>query len=118
VGHVDMLQANLGFTLGGQVYQEIIFFESEKDFDNFTSGNFEFSADANVVALTASVSTKATTMGNQGITGGLTADDTTIGAADIPQYTKGMAVFTVALGGLMYQATVSGQKFTYTPLAA
>lgn len=118
VGHVDMLQASAGWTLGGQVYQEIIFFQTETDFDNFTSGNFEFGADANVVALTASASAKATTMGNQGPQAGLTADtqaSLTQGAAPtIPQYTKGMAVFTISLGGLMYQATVSGQKFNYT----
>lgn len=118
MGHVDMFQASLGWTLGGQVYQEIIFFEKETDFERFTSGNFEFSADANVVALTASVSTQATTMGNQGPTGGLSADTTSVTTAETPKYTKGMAVFTLALGGLMYQATVSGQKFNYKALEA
>jgi hypothetical protein len=31
------------------------------------------------------------------------------------QYQKGMATFTVAKGGLMYEATIGGQKFTYKP---
>jgi hypothetical protein len=26
-----------------------------------------------------------------------------------------MAVFTIAKGGLMYAATIAGQKFSYTP---
>jgi len=29
-------------------------------------------------------------------------------------YQKGMAVFTIAKGGLMYQAALGGQKFSYT----
>merc|ERR1739841_38463 len=95
---------------GGEVYQEIIFFETETDFTRFTQGNFEFGADAKVVALTAAASTKATTMGSQGVQMGTSADDTQI--KDVgPEYTKGMKVFTVTLGGFMYQATISGQKF-------
>jgi hypothetical protein len=30
-------------------------------------------------------------------------------------YHNGMAVFTIAKGGLMYAVTISGQKFTFTP---
>ena len=67
------------------------------------------------VALTATVETAATTMGNKGIQGGLTADQTSVRGFDYsgtkPEFTKGMKVFTVTLGGLMYQATIAGQKF-------
>jgi hypothetical protein len=31
-------------------------------------------------------------------------------------YCNGMAVFTVAKGGLMYEASIGGQKFTYSPI--
>ncbi len=117
VGESNMLQISFGFQFGGQVYSEIIFFETEKDFKNFTQENFEFSADANVVALTASVGTKASTLGNQSIQAGMAPDKIEVGTSS-SQYTKGMAVFTVALGGLMYQATISGQKFTYKALEA
>ena len=110
VGSVELFQASGGWVLGGEVYQEIIFFETETDFARFTQGNFEFGADAKVVALTAAASAKATTMGNQGIQMGANADDTKISGVG-PEYTKGMKVFTVTLGGLMYQATISGQKF-------
>jgi lipid-binding SYLF domain-containing protein len=115
VGGSVMVQLSFGFQFGGQVYSEIIFFETEKDFQNFTAGNFEFGADANVVALTASAGAKASTLGNQGITAGVTANNVMVGG-ETATYTKGMKVFSVALGGLMYQATIGGQKFTYKPI--
>ena len=110
---VDLIQAGGGFVLGGEVFSEIVFFETESDFDRFMEGNLEFSADAKAVALTATVETAATTMGNKGIQGGLTADGTSVRGFDGGQleYQKGMKIFTVTLGGLMYQATISGQKF-------
>lgn len=114
VGSVELIQASGGWVMGGEVYQEIIFFETETDFTRFTNGNLEFGADAKVVALTAAASAKATTMGNQGIQMGATAEDTKIqgsGKDATPEYFKGMKVFTLTLGGLMYQATISGQKF-------
>jgi lipid-binding SYLF domain-containing protein len=114
VGSVELKQASAGWVLGGEVYQEIIFFETEADFKNFTAGNFEFAADAKVVALTAAASAKGSTMGNQGIQVGKSPDETKVSGADkgaAPVYTKGMKVFTVSVGGLMYQATISGQKF-------
>ena len=117
VGSVNLIQANLGWMLGGKVDQEIIFFETEADFKRFTDGNLEFAADAKVVALTAAASAKATTMGNQGVQVGLTPDGTQVAGAhkdSAPEYTKGMKVFTVTIGGLMYQATIAGQKFNVT----
>jgi hypothetical protein len=76
-------------------------------------GNFEFSANAKAVALTAAIQTKATTMGNTGLQGGITADQTQVAGFDSGrvEYTKGMKVFTLSLGGLMYEATIGGQKF-------
>mmetsp|Transcript_5069 Transcript_5069/g.12829 ORF Transcript_5069/g.12829 Transcript_5069/m.12829 type:complete len:172 (-) Transcript_5069:1347-1862(-) len=120
VGEVQMIQLSFGWQLGGQVYSEIIFFEAQKDFDNFTSGNFEFGADANVVALTASASVKASTIGNQGGQAGWTPQEIEVDNAR-PElskavYSKGMSVFTIVKGGLMYEASVKGQKFNYKPL--
>lgn len=110
---VDLVQASVGFVLGGEVYSEIVFFETESDYDRFLSGNFEFSADAKAVALTAAVQANATTMGNTGIQGGVTSEHTSVRGFDggRPEYTKGMKVFTLTHGGLMYQATIAGQKF-------
>mmetsp|Transcript_96667 Transcript_96667/g.270585 ORF Transcript_96667/g.270585 Transcript_96667/m.270585 type:complete len:172 (-) Transcript_96667:181-696(-) len=118
VGESKMMQLSFGLQFGGQVYSEIIFFESEKDFQNFTHGNFEFSADANVVGLTASASVKASTMGSHGLQAGLSSEAIAVDAAKTCEYSKGMAVFTIALGGLMYQATIGGQKFTYDKIEA
>ena len=115
VGTSVVAQLNAGFQLGGTLYSEIIFFETEEAFKSFTSGNFEFKGEAQAVGLTASASTSVSTMGNQGITAGLTAGGTTIGEHECV-YIKGMKVYTLTLGGLMYQAAVAGQKFFYTPL--
>ena len=71
IGSVGLIQASGGFDFGGEVYQEIIFFEAESDFTRFTYKDFEWSADAKAVALTAAVSANATTMGNQGLQAGL-----------------------------------------------
>lgn len=111
VGNTSMVQVTFGFQLGGQAYSMIIFFEDKRAFDEFTSGNFEFSAQATVVAITAGASAAATTTGSSaGVSAGK-RDATTVG-----NYHKGMAVFTVAKGGLMYEASVGGQKFSYDAL--
>jgi lipid-binding SYLF domain-containing protein len=109
-GNVKMTQVTLGFQLGGQAYSQIIFFEDARAFKEFTSGNFEFGAQATAVAITAGASANATTTGSSASASGGRHDATTVG-----KYHKGMAVFTVAKGGLMYEASIGGQKFSYTP---
>ncbi|MEZ5501135.1 MAG: lipid-binding SYLF domain-containing protein [Halioglobus sp.] len=113
VGNSTMTQLTAGAQLGGQVYSQIIFFEHEQAFKDFTSGNFEFSAQASAVAITAGVSAEANTGGgtSAGISGGRNDAATASGG-----YRKGMAIFTIATGGLMFEASLGGQKFTYTPL--
>ena len=110
VGDTSMTQLTAGLQLGAQAFSQIIFFEDKRSFDEFTSGNFEFGAQASAVAITAGASATA---GSTGTSAGASAgkhDASTVG-----QYRKGMAVFTVAKGGLMYEATLGGQKFKYTP---
>jgi lipid-binding SYLF domain-containing protein len=109
VGDTSMTQLSIGFQLGGQGFSEIIFFEDKRAFDEFTSGNFEFSADASAVAITAAAGATASTTGNSAGASGGKKDATTKGS-----YHKGMATFTVVKGGLMYEAAVAGQKFSYT----
>lgn len=113
VGNSTMTQLTLGFQLGGQAFSQIIFFEDEAALKQFISGNFEFAAQATAVAITAGVSAEVNTGGGAaaGISGGRN-DATTVHSG----YRKGMAVFTIVRGGLMYEATLGGQKFTYTPL--
>lgn len=113
VGNTTMTQLSVGAQWGGQAFSQIIFFEHEQAFKDFTSGNFEFSAQASAVAITAGASAEANTGGGTaaGISGGRNDAATVSGG-----YRKGMAIFTVATGGLMFEASVAGQKFTFTPL--
>ena len=110
VGKTSMTQLSIGFQLGGQVYSQVIFLEDKRAFDDFTSGNFEFSAQATAVAITAAASAQSSTGGGSsaGTSGGKN-DASTVSAG----YQNGMAVFTVAKGGLMYEAALAGQKYSY-----
>ncbi len=108
VGDTSMGQATIGFQLGGQTYSQIIFFEDERAFREFSSGNFEFGAQASAVAITAGASASASTVGSTAGASGGKKDATTVG-----KFQGGMAVFTVAKGGLMYEASIGGQKFGY-----
>ncbi len=90
LGEAKMTQVSVGFQAGGQVYSELIFFEDKTSLDNFKKGNFEFSAQVSAVAATAGVSKNA-------------------------KYEHGVMVLTLAKGGLMYEASVGGQKFKYEP---
>ena len=88
IGMAKMSQVSVGFQAGGQAYREVIFFESKKELDRFKSSQLEFSAEVSAVAVTAGASAKA-------------------------KYTKGVMVFTMQKGGLMYEASVGGQKFKF-----
>jgi lipid-binding SYLF domain-containing protein len=110
VGDTSMTQVTVGLQFGGEAFSQIIFFENKSAFDEFTGGNFEFGAQAQAVAITAGASAQATTTGSSAGASGGRHDATTKGS-----YHRGMAIFTVAKGGLMYEASVGGQKFSYTP---
>ncbi|WP_020208166.1 YSC84-related protein [Gilvimarinus chinensis] len=112
VGNTSMTQLSIGFQLGGQAFSEVIFFETKADFEKFTSGNFEFGAQASAVAITASANAKVSTTGT-GVGASGTSDKVGLQKAI---YNEGMAVFTHAKGGLMYEAALSGQKFKYSAL--
>jgi lipid-binding SYLF domain-containing protein len=90
IGTTSLSQLTIGFQLGGQAYTEIIFFKDKRALDDFTSGNFEFNAQASAVAVTAGASADA-------------------------DYDNGVAIFTLPKGGLMYEASVGGQKFSFEP---
>jgi lipid-binding SYLF domain-containing protein len=83
---VTLSQLSFGFQWGGQAYSEFIFFEDAATLENFKKGNYELGAQASAVAVTAGVSADA-------------------------EFNGGMAIFTQAKGGLMYEASVGGQKF-------
>ena len=112
IGNTGMTQISVGAQAGGQAYSEIVFFEDKRAFDEFTSGSFEFSADAGAVVITAAASGSA---GTSGAAGSANSGDK---AATVGNYFKGMAVFTIVKGGAMYEVALAGQKFSYTPKAA
>jgi len=91
VGTTTLTQVTVGFQLGGQVYSEVILFKDKTALEDFKRGNFELDAQASAIAVTARAS------------------------RDIA-YNRGVAIMTMAKGGLMYEASVGGQKFTYKRL--
>jgi lipid-binding SYLF domain-containing protein len=91
IGTTTLTQISIGFQLGGQAYSELILFKDKTALDDFTRGNFEFDAQASAIAVTARAS------------------------RDIA-YNRGVAILTLGKGGLMYEASVGGQKFTFKPL--
>jgi len=90
VGTSSLTQLTIGLQLGAQGYSEIVFFADKRALSDFQGGNFELSAQASAVAVTAGASADAS-------------------------YDNGVAIFTMTKGGLMYEASVGGQKFGYTP---
>ncbi|MGD8498977.1 MAG: hypothetical protein PVG82_08715 [Chromatiales bacterium] len=90
IGKTSLTQATIGAQLGGQAYSEIIFFEDQNTLDNFKEGNFAFSAQATAVALKS-------------------------GAGANADYKDGVAVFTAGEAGLMFEASIGGQKFSFEP---
>lgn len=93
VGYTDLSQATIGFQLGGQSYTEILVFESVNALDRFRKGNYQFSSQATAVALKSGEGTNA-------------------------KFEDGVAVFTMDEAGLMFEAAVGGQKFSYQEFAA
>jgi lipid-binding SYLF domain-containing protein len=91
IGRSTLTQVTIGFQLGGQAYSEVVFFHSQDALDNFKLGHLKLDAQASAIALTARAS------------------------ADLA-YRSGVAIVTMAKGGLMYEASVGGQKFSFQPL--
>ncbi len=90
IGMAKLSQLSIGFQWGGQAYREIIFFETKETMDRFKESKVELSAQASAVAVTAGASADA-------------------------KYVEGVMIFTMQKGGLMYEASVGGQKFKFNP---
>ncbi|MFQ5937364.1 MAG: YSC84-related protein [Acidiferrobacterales bacterium] len=91
VGRASVSQGTVGFQLGGQSYSQVVFFKDKEAFKRFKSGNLKFQAQASAVAVTEGVSATAA-------------------------YSNGVAVFTLPRKGLMYEAAIGGQRFSFKPL--
>lgn len=90
IGTTSLYQLSLGFQFGGQAYSEVVFFEHKTAMNKFKTGDFKLGAQASAVAVTAGASADAS-------------------------FHNGVAIFTMVKGGLMYEASVSGQKFNFYP---
>ncbi|MCP3869253.1 MAG: lipid-binding SYLF domain-containing protein [Gammaproteobacteria bacterium] len=110
VGNTSMTQASIGFQVGGTGYSQVIFFEDKRALDEFTGGNFEFGAEAQATAITAAAGATANTAGNRTSAGSGKNNTTVTGGG----FNKGMATYTITKGGLMAEASIAGQKFSYT----
>jgi lipid-binding SYLF domain-containing protein len=111
MGTTTLVKATIGFQLGGQAFSQIIFFKDKRAYEDFTSGNFEFDLGASAVAITAGAQAKA---GTEGATAGASVGPRT-GTQAKTKYRKGMAIFVHTKGGLMYEAAIGGQKFSFKP---
>lgn len=90
IGYADVSKGSVGLQAGAQTFSELLVFMRQEQLDEFKRGNFAFSADASAVAIKA-------------------------GAAGAADYSKGVIVFTKPKGGLMAEASIGGQQFTYVP---
>ena len=88
IGSTTLTQVSIGFQLGGQAFSQIIFFKDKKSLNRFTEGNFEFGASASAALISEGANASA-------------------------DYSDGVAVLTFSKGGLMYEASIGGQKFSY-----
>ena len=111
-GKTSMTQVTIGWQFGGQAYSQVIFFEDERAYREFTSGNFEFGAGVSAVAITAGAQAQAGSTGSSASA----SPGGTAGSQAEAGFHKGMAVFTRAKGGLMYEASIGGQKFSFEPI--
>ena len=108
-GKVSLSKLTVGLQLGGQAFSEIIFLVDARAYKDFIGGKFEFDAGVSAIAIKAAVQAKTGTEGSSASagTGGS-------GKQAKARYRKGMAVFTYAKGGFMYEAAIGGQKFKFT----
>lgn len=107
IGLTKMTQVTIGFQLGGQAFSEIIFFQDKRALDKFINDKFEFSAQASAVAITQGAQAQTTTTGTSANAGK---------GKHVGGYNNGMAIFTYTIGGLMYEAALGGQTFSYKKL--
>ncbi|MCZ6758897.1 MAG: hypothetical protein O7D29_00765 [Gemmatimonadetes bacterium] len=112
-GFSRLIDVTIGFQAGGQAYRQIVFFEDKRAYDEFTSGPLRFDASASAVAVTAGALASTTTQGSQASAGAGSVSNTVLVGAG---YLRGLQVFTMLVGGLMYQATIGGQTYGFTPV--
>jgi lipid-binding SYLF domain-containing protein len=89
LGYADLSMGSVGVQLGGQTFSELIVFQTQQALDDLKNNKLQLAASASAVALRS-------------------------GAAANAKYENGIAIFTRPVGGLMFEAAVGGQQFTFT----
>jgi lipid-binding SYLF domain-containing protein len=90
VGYTDMTQGLVGAAIGGENYSEVIVFQDRDALERFEAGNFSFEANASAIAIES-------------------------GAGASAKFQNGVSVMVHPRAGLMAEASVAGQKFTFQP---
>ena len=90
IGYADITQATVGGQIGGATFDELIVLQDSSAMNRFKSSKLSFEATTSAVAL----------------------DNGTSHAA---AYKNGVVVFAKMEGGLMADAVIGGQQFTYLP---
>lgn len=91
VGSAKMSQFSVGAQIGGQAFAELILFETVEALNRFKESRFEMGANLSAVAAAE-------------------------GQAKAAKYNEGILVMTRPIKGLMAEASVGGQKFSFDPL--
>lgn len=91
IGYTDIKQGTFGLQIGAQTFSELVIFMRESDLANFKKGDFSLAANVSAVAIKP-------------------------GVAGTTDTSKGVVVFVRTSGGLMAEASVGGQVFTFEPL--
>ncbi len=88
IGSSTVTQLTFGYQLGAQAFSQIVFFQNKRDLERFINGNFEFGASVSAALITEGANASA-------------------------DFKNGVAVMTFSKGGLMYEASIGGQKFSF-----
>jgi lipid-binding SYLF domain-containing protein len=110
-GKASVIKLSIGFQAGGQAFSEIIFFQDKRAYNEFTAGEFAFDAQASAVVITIGAEAQ---VGEKGTSAGASLGSAS-GVQTAAHYRKGMAAFVHVRGGLMYEASIGGQKFNFKP---
>ena len=113
IGFTSTSDISIGFQAGGQAYSQIVFFQNAEALKKFTTGEFEFAASASAIAVQ---STAGASTGTEGTGAAASSSKNADKHTARAEYQNGIVVFTMAKGGLMYAATIAGQKYKYEPV--
>ena len=90
IGYATISQFTVGVQVGGDTFAELILFENRDSLERFKSGKVEFAANASAVLVRAAT-------------------------AKVNDYEQGVKTMAMSSGGMLLEAAIGGQKFTFRP---